>query len=384
MKKTMITTTLLAILICACIMFSFTGCDGFSLDIIENAVNEATAPLNEQITALEADIAGKEAKITALEGEKAELADEIAELEESITKKDTEITNRDSSVKSLTEENQALTDRVTELESENAALRNCLEGIHTYTYTDDGDGLHSGKCICGDTTAKSTHVFNDENKCTCGLEPTVVTTAEELIAALEIGGFIQLGDNITYAVPNTDAEYTNRPFSVDAAVIMDLNGYSLTNETGHGLVVNEGGVLTLYGGYFSDEEGAVSSTAVGEDVYCGIVCLGTLKIVGGTFEGGRYALWVEGSDANATVYGTFNSSVGTTSDGTLTVTGGTFVQDPSAFVDTETYTVTDNEDGTWTVSAKVSEPASNEPPKEEEKKEEEEEEDDFGGFGDLF
>ena len=39
--------------------------------------------------------------------------------------------------------------------------------------------------------------------------------------------------------------------------------------------------------------------------------------------------------------------------GELTIKGGTFDHDPTAFVDTENYTVTGNDDGTWTVSEKV-------------------------------
>ena len=36
----------------------------------------------------------------------------------------------------------------------------------------------------------------------------------------------------------------------------------------------------------------------------------------------------------------------------LNIMGGTFNMDPSAYVDTENYIVTDNGNGTWTVTAK--------------------------------
>ena len=36
----------------------------------------------------------------------------------------------------------------------------------------------------------------------------------------------------------------------------------------------------------------------------------------------------------------------------ITITGGTWSHDPSAYVDTENYIVTPNEDDTWSVTAK--------------------------------
>ena len=83
MKRT-ITIKLMALLLCVCMVFGLTACGGFTQDDIDNAVNEATAPLNSQITALEADIADKAAKITTLETEKAALTTEKTELLEDI------------------------------------------------------------------------------------------------------------------------------------------------------------------------------------------------------------------------------------------------------------------------------------------------------------
>ena len=196
MKRTL-TTTLMALLLCVCIVFGLTACAGFTQDDIDNAVNEATAPLNSQITALEADIADKAAKITTLETEKAALTTEktelledieeieaevtaletekatleasitaknneiatlnssidalntekanltarVGELESSITEKDTEISSLNSSIATLTAEKQALTDKVAKLEKENAELKECLAGNHafevSYEWADD-------------------------------------------------------------------------------------------------------------------------------------------------------------------------------------------------------------------------------------------------------
>ena len=59
---------------------------------------------------------------------------------------------------------------------------------------------------------------------------------------------------------------------------------------------------------------------------------------GGTFNVAEGGSLIEVSSGNASDY--------------LTITGGTFNVDPTAYVDTNTYTVTDNGDGTWTVAEK--------------------------------
>ena len=61
-------------------------------------------------------------------------------------------------------------------------------------------------------------------------------------------------------------------------------------------------------------------------------------VTGGTFNVAEGGSLIEVSSGNASDY--------------LTITGGTFNVDPTAYVDTNTYTVTDNGDGTWTVAEK--------------------------------
>lgn len=39
-------------------------------------------------------------------------------------------------------------------------------------------------------------------------------------------------------------------------------------------------------------------------------------------------------------------------DSRAVITGGTFYHDPSDYVDSEKYTVTQNDDGTWSVTAR--------------------------------
>ncbi len=61
-------------------------------------------------------------------------------------------------------------------------------------------------------------------------------------------------------------------------------------------------------------------------------------VTGGTFNVAEGGSLIEVSSGNASDY--------------LTITGGTFNVNPTAYVDTNTYTVTDNGDGTWTVAEK--------------------------------
>ena len=61
-------------------------------------------------------------------------------------------------------------------------------------------------------------------------------------------------------------------------------------------------------------------------------------VTGGTFNVAEGGSLIEVSSGNAGDY--------------LTITGGTFYVDPTAYVDTNTHTVTDNGDGTWTVAEK--------------------------------
>lgn len=178
MKKTL-SLTLMTLLLCVCMVFGLTACGGFTQDDIDNAVNSATATLNEQIAELNADIAEKEAKITTLEGEKATLttekgeleaditaleaekadleadkaeledevetletekkalSDENAELEASITAKNTEIATLNSSITSLTEEKATLTTKVSEL---NAEITTLNERITELEESSEADG----------------------------------------------------------------------------------------------------------------------------------------------------------------------------------------------------------------------------------------------------
>ncbi len=222
-------------------VFGLTSCT--SQADIDNAVNSATATLNEQITTLEADIADKEAKIATLESEKAALIREkealdaeitaletkngtltaenaalnamVTELEASITAKDTEIANLNSSIATLTAEKQALTNKVSELEKENKELEdrvenllNCARGNHEPIYTANADGLtHSATC-CQHCDAEITgepeaHTFGTDNTCICGVLDAIEMTNNQLNAT--IAELLSAGERDIYVVLAADA-----------------------------------------------------------------------------------------------------------------------------------------------------------------------------------
>lgn len=137
MKRT-ITITLMALLLCVCMVFGLTACGGFTQDDIDNAVNEATAPLNSQITALEADIADKAAKITTLETEKAalttektELLEDIEEIEAEVTALETEKATLEAEVAALENEKASLTKDKATLEASITAKNNEIATLNS-------------------------------------------------------------------------------------------------------------------------------------------------------------------------------------------------------------------------------------------------------------
>ncbi len=137
MKRTF-TTTLMALLLCVCMVFGLTACGGFTQDDIDNAVNSATADLNSEITALKADIAEKEAKITTLEGEKTALATEkgeleadIQEIEAELTALETEKATLEAEVAALEEEKASLTTDKATLETSITAKNNEIATLNT-------------------------------------------------------------------------------------------------------------------------------------------------------------------------------------------------------------------------------------------------------------
>ena len=187
-----------------------------------------------------------------------------------------------------------------------------------------------------------------------------VTTFEDLQAAVNAGGTVKLGGDITL----------ESSLNIEAAtpVVLDLNGHTITGSGRSVCVWLLSGSCTIRGG---------SITATGDNAVYNYSKSGTLMIEGCTIRTDRSALYSGDDDAVTTVKnstlisdiaaifcesgtisleGTVNLSgkryTINTMNGNVTVVAGTYNFDPTSYVDTGAYTVTDNDDGTWTVTAK--------------------------------
>lgn len=145
--------------------------------------------------------------------------------------------------------------------------------------------------------------------------PHIVSTLESLEAVFARGGDVKLTSNIN---TNSKTLYVD---GVD--VNLDLNGHTLSGPSGEETIRVKDGTLTI-----TDSAGG---GGLDTDPCIGIE-RGTLLI-----RGGYYAMLP------------FQY---VSSWSTVVIEGGTFEKDPSKYVDTENYDVTQNDDGTWTVTAK--------------------------------
>ena len=186
---------------------------------------------------------------------------------------------------------------------------------------------------------------------------TVVTTFEELQAAVNAGGTVKLGADITLggnAGLNVNA---------DTPVVLDLNGHTITGN-GKGVCLLSGS-CTIRGG---------SITVTGETAVLNYSGSGTLMIEDCTIRSDSAALYIGSTDAVTTVKnstlirnpdseyvvfcdgGTISLegvvNLSGTIYGNVTILPGTYNFDSTSYVDADAYTVTDNGDGTWTVTAK--------------------------------
>ena len=187
-----------------------------------------------------------------------------------------------------------------------------------------------------------------------------VTTFEDLQAAVNAGGTVKLGGDITL----------ESSLNIEAAtpVVLDLNGHTITGSGRSVCVWLLSGSCTIRGG---------SITATGDNAVYNYSKSGTLMIEGCTIRTDRSALYSGDDDAVTTVKnstlisdiaaifcesgtisleGTVNLSgkryTINTMNGNVTVVAGTYNFDPTSYVNADAYTVTDNGNGTWTVTAK--------------------------------
>lgn len=190
---------------------------------------------------------------------------------------------------------------------------------------------------------------------------------------------------------NTD-EYSDNVTIENKTIALDLNGYKLSfNSTENKrIIIEETGTLTIRdirgGGEYSaynnsffvygilNIEGgtihnfvSINSTGIvnmtggllyGNNMkgpYAGVDSYGTFNMSGGTISS-KYVVWdMSGSVVNISgdAILTATSRLFSGNEGSvITITGGTWSHAPSAYVDTENYIVTPNEDDTWSVTAK--------------------------------
>ena len=194
---------------------------------------------------------------------------------------------------------------------------------------------------------------------------TVVTTFAELQAAVNNGGTVKLGGDITLGNDVILAVSSSVP------VILDLNGYTLTSNSNAPIQVQPDVICTIKNGTVTntaDRMEAISNfgtltvqncTLTANDsypLYNNCIATVTDSTLNGNYYGNSICNQQAYSDTVAlTLSGTVNTEGGIRNEyaaSVVTVLAGTYTFDPTSYVDADAYTVTDNGDGTRTVTAK--------------------------------
>ena len=188
-----------------------------------------------------------------------------------------------------------------------------------------------------------------------GETATVVTTFAELQAAVNNGGTVKLGGDITLE------DYLN--IYAASPLLLDLNGHTITGTNksvylmsgtctirGGSITVTSTNAVNNFGDTLTIDQCTISS-ASGCALYNGS---GDATVKNSTLS--RTDNWyvVYAAEGTVSLEGTVDLS-GTIKEndgGKVTVLPGTYNFDPTSYVDTNTYTVTNNGDGTWTVAEK--------------------------------
>ena len=191
----------------------------------------------------------------------------------------------------------------------------------------------------------------------------VIDTFAELQAAVNAGGTVKLGGNITLG-DETLVVGSSVP------VILDLNGYTLTSNSNAPIQVQPDVICTIKNGTVTntaDRMEAISNfgtltvqncTLTANDsypLYNNCIATVTDSTLNGNYYGNSICNQQAYSDTVAlTLSGTVNTEGGIRNEyaaSVVTVLAGTYTFDPTSYVDADAYTVTDNDDGTWTVTA---------------------------------
>ena len=168
---------------------------------------------------------------------------------------------------------------------------------HSYVYTDNGDGTHTGRCYANDSTlAPEAHNIVDGMCTVCGAAQTAESVASvkaadgtctyysTLLEAVAAGGDVTLLDNVV----------VSEPVIVNKTVILNMNGKTIRNTTdiwneatgAWSLIsVRNGGDLTITG---NGKLQAKANDCFAVDVQGGA----KLTIENGTFVGNIHAVYV--------------------------------------------------------------------------------------------
>lgn len=227
-------------------------------------------------------------------------------------------------------------------------------GGHVLTaFKDNGDGTHSKSCIeCNYTeTAWQYHTFDDNGSCLCGFTATPISTYEELEEAALKGGVFALTDDIHVGSENIAIKFIS-------SVTLHMNGKTIIGEY-NTLLVDGHNTLTLYGeGTIATENSWVANaiTFIGSTVgnINGTTISGPIGMYGNTFNfNDGYATLIDGQVGTCNITGGRVDDLNYSSCN-FVITGGTFSNDVSEYLDTEKYIVKKNADGTYTVIANES------------------------------
>lgn len=192
---------------------------------------------------------------------------------------------------------------------------------HSYVYTDNGDGTHTGRCYANDSTlAPEAHTIVG-GKCTvCGAEQTGAVVASVKKSDGTYAYYSTLAEAINAAadgatvtlVKNAEEDIT---VSGGKALAIDLNGMKLTNKSGDTIVVEIGATLTVTG------SGTVDNVTHGK---AAIYNNGTVIL-----NGGSYTRSAEASTSIENANG--NSYYNILNHGTMTIEENVSVKSSGSF-----------------------------------------------------
>lgn len=191
---------------------------------------------------------------------------------------------------------------------------------HSYVYTDNGDGTHTGRCYANDSTlAPEAHNIVD-GKCTvCGAAQT-----DNSVASVNTGSGYVYYDTLAAAVNAaangatvTLMKGTEEDITVSGgkALTIDLNGMKLTNNSGDTIVVEIGATLTVTG------SGTVDNVTHGK---AAIYNNGTVILNGGSYtRSAEASTSIENANGNS-YYNILNHGTMTIEENVSVISSGSF------------------------------------------------------------